>query len=54
MVCKNDDANCIVPCTDLKTDVRTVSLKPVLPIIAILRKTVVKNCIVKLQDLPRV
>ena len=35
---KDEDANCNVPCTALKTDVRTVSLKPVLPIIAIFRK----------------
>ena len=35
---KDNSANCNVPCTALKTDVRTVSLKPVLPIIAIFRK----------------
>jgi len=35
---KDEDANCNVPCTALKTDVRTVSLKPVLPITAIFRK----------------
>jgi len=35
---KDKDANCNVPCTALKTDVRIVSLKPVLPIIAIFRK----------------
>jgi hypothetical protein len=35
---KDKDANCNVPCTALKTDVRTVSLKPVLPITAIFRK----------------
>ena len=35
---KDEEADCNVPCTALKTDVRTVSLKPVLPIKAILRK----------------
>jgi len=35
---KDEEANCNVPCTALKTDVRTVSLKPVLPITAIFRK----------------
>ncbi|MCL2819478.1 MAG: PBECR4 domain-containing protein, partial [Oscillospiraceae bacterium] len=35
---KDEEANCNVPCTALKTDVRTVSLKPVLPIKTILRK----------------
>ena len=35
---KDEDTDCNVPCTVLKTDVRTISLKPVLPITAIFRK----------------
>ncbi|MCL2627356.1 MAG: PBECR4 domain-containing protein [Oscillospiraceae bacterium] len=35
---KDEEAKCNIPCTALKTDVRAISLKPVLPIIAILRK----------------
>ena len=35
---KDEDAACNVPCTALKTDVRTITLNPVLPIIAVLRK----------------
>jgi len=35
---RDEDANCNVPCTALKTDVRTVSLKPILPITAVFRK----------------
>ena len=42
---KDKDANYNVPCTALKTDVRTVSLEPVLPILAILRKTVARSYI---------
>jgi len=35
---RDEDADCNVPCTALKTDVRTITLDPVLPIIAVLRK----------------
>jgi len=35
---KDEIANCNIPCTALKTDVRSVARDPVLPIIAIFRK----------------